>query len=333
MMFELARKAINKVLGSDCLPGYIISHDPLIIITYWYDFMANAEAFYSVMPKDRPIYFLFQLGWHRETPERVDELKSEYNSVTMHNAEFIFLVNSTAERKLFAEADIPHEYCHQNAFLDANNYHIISRPKDYDAIYIARITPFKRHELAALIPRLKLVGDYFAREKDHYERVMSILSHADWTRKIPAEKVSEYVAMAYTGLCLSEEEGAMFVSAEYLLCGCPVVSTKNLGGRHELFDPDHTEIVDDTPEAVRDAVMSLKSNSPSPQEIRLVATELMGPHRQRLIMLIQSIYDKEGVDRCFEDEWDQVFVHKFGLRCSNWNVPSERKIKRNHPIL
>lgn len=331
-MFELARKAMNKVLGSDCLPGYIVSHEPLIIITYWYDFMANAEGFYSVLPKDKPVYFLFQLGWHRETRERVEDLKSEYNTVAMENVEFIFLVNSTVERKLFAEADIPHEYCHQNAFLDAKNYHILNRPKDYDAIYIARITPFKRHELAALIPRLKLVGDYFDREKEHYEKIMSILPQADWTRKIPAEKVSEYVATAYAGLCLSAEEGAMFVSTEYLLCGCPVVSTKNLGGRHELFDPDHTAIVDDSPEAVRDAVMLLKSDPPPPEEVRLVATELMVPHRQRFIMLVQSIYDKERADRYFQGEWGQVFVHKFGLRCSNWNIPSDRKIKRNHLI-
>ena len=38
-------------------------------------------------------------------------------------------------------------------------------------------------------------------------------------------------------------------------------------------------------------------------------------HRSVFRKLVQSIYDAEGLDRDFADEWPAVYTHKLGIRC------------------
>jgi len=102
----------------------------------------------------------------------------------------------------------------------------------------------------------------------------------------------------------------MYASMEYLLCGLPVVTTRNTGGRDVFFDPKYVCWVDDDAASVSEGVAELIRRKLDPEIIRRDTIEKMQPHRERFIRLIQSIYDHERAGRDFRSEWDNVFVNK-----------------------
>ena len=101
----------------------------------------------------------------------------------------------------------------------------------------------------------------------------------------------------------------MAASMEYMLCGLPIVSTHSIGGREAFFDEEYVKIVDDTPEAVRDGVAEMINRDLPQTYVRDKTLEKIRIHRHRFMRIVQEIYDKEGVTRTFEDEWDKLFVN------------------------
>jgi hypothetical protein len=104
--------------------------------------------------------------------------------------------------------------------------------------------------LLASIKSLYLIGYCYDFEAEYRKTIFQAMPQALWKKKVYAFNIYKEINKAHVGLCLSAEEGAMFVSAEYLLCGIPVVSTRNKGGRDVMFTPEHVFIADDTPESV-----------------------------------------------------------------------------------
>lgn len=97
----------------------------------------------------------------------------------------------------------------------------------------------------------------------------------------------------------------MFVSAEYLLSGIPVVNTANLGGRDLMLPEFAVRRAADTPEAVAEAVAWWRDHAPEPRALRAGFLELAAPHRR---FLRELIAEKTGVTM-------NHFPHKLGLRC------------------
>lgn len=331
MFKEIIQLTGSKLLGN-YLPCYIISREPMILTSYWHDFDKNANQFLKTLAGVDKVNFLFQLGWHRETDERIVEIKKRIEELDSLRSGMVykFLCNSRHEEELFNDHGLDGIFCHQNAFLDPARYKILKDiPKKYDAIYIARITPFKRHSLARNIKSLKLIGDHYDFEDEHFEKIRQELAHADWTRKVMSSQIDRYINSAKVGLCLSAEEGAMFVSAEYLLCGLPVVSTRNIGGRDALFEPEYAYTAEDTPESVAEGVEEMIKRNIPPEKIRARVIEKMEEHRRTFIDIVQKIYDSEKVQRDFSAEWNTVFYHKLGLRSA---IPASVKLKRGLKI-
>jgi glycosyltransferase involved in cell wall biosynthesis len=300
----------------------------LILITYWHDFVVTQENFVASLSEHKDVYILIQIGWHRETPERAQELVDVLAELKKKHdgLHFTFLCNSLHEEEVIKAKGLNAIFCHQNAFIDENLYPIIpDAEKLFDAIYVARVTPFKRQELARDIKTLRLIGWTSPLETDYFNKIMSIAPQAKWTCEVPSNKIYREINSARVGLCLSAEEGAMFVSAEYMLCGIPAVTTRNLGGRESLFPENAFCYVEDSPESVAEGVYKMIDKSPEPSEIRENYIKNMQLHRKIFIKLIQNIIDSSGADLNFEKEWEHVFIHKFGLRrrISIW-----KKIKR-----
>ena len=317
-MIAKTAKFLKHLIDGNSLPAYVIFKKPAVVISYFEDFLKCRDEIMKTLEGSKP-HLLFQFGWHRETKERADEVKREAALVKemCPNAEMIFLCNSPRETKLIADTGFRAEYCHQNAFLDEKIYGIYDVPKKYDAIYVARITPFKRHYLASKIESLRLVGDYSMKEEQHFLDVMRILPKASWKRKTFSRFMSRAMCEAHCGLCLSAEEGAMFVSAEYLLSGLPVVSTANIGGRDLMFDRAYAFPAEDTPESVLEGVNQMKKCALSASEIRNITLEKFKPHRQKMMDILQKICDDSKVKIDVRSEWKNFFTHKFGLRCFN----------------
>ena len=176
--------------------------------------------------------------------------------------------------------------------------------KQYDALYIARITPFKRHELAKQIKNLHLIGSFSEKERSYFESTIKDFSHAHWTQKVSSFLIGREICKASCGLALSAVEGAMFSCGEYTLCGIPVVNTRNLGGRDTLLPDFAVKFADDTPESVAEAVEYWVNNPIDPQEVRNGFLAKALPQKQAVQELINSIAGKK------------VYLpHKLNIRC------------------
>ena len=330
MLKNFVISVLNRIFSY--LPCYVISHEPLILITYWHDFVITQENFLASLSEHKDVYILIQIGWQRETPERAQELVDVLAELKgkRDGLHFTFLCNSTHEEEVLKAKGLNAIFCHQNAFIDEKLYPIIpNAQKLYDAIYVARVTPFKRQELAQKIKTLRLIGWTSPLETEYFKKIMSAAPQVKWTCEIASNKIYREINSARVGLCLSAEEGAMFVSAEYMLCGIPAVTTKNLGGREALFPKNAFCYVDDNPESVAAGVYKLIDTPPAPYVIREGYIKNMQIHRQIFIKLVQNIIDSSGGNFNFEEQWEQVFIHKFGLRrrISIW-TKIKRGIKR-----
>ena len=302
-------------------------------MTFWFDFLKNQTEIFKTIPRNRNVYFLFQSGWYKNKSD-VEKIQKEiaiFKSI-YPKTKYIFLSNSNEENEFYLENNLTSFFCNQNAFIDEKRYKIKPRiKKKYDAIYLARITPFKRYELAIKVKNLLLIGSFTQNEKNHFEHIMKILSHAKWIEKVFSFRVSKYMNQAKAGLCLSAIEGAMFVSAEYLLSGIPIVSTESVGGREALFDSEFVKIVKDNSEAVAKGVEEMINKNIAPEYIRKKTIEKMHEYREIFIYLIQEIYDKEMVNRKFKDDWKRVFVHKMGLRSGfDFKICKKRILKTGY---
>jgi glycosyltransferase involved in cell wall biosynthesis len=325
MLKNFAISLLDKIFPY--LPCYVVNRTPLIIISYWHDFIVNKEAFIKSLSEYKDVYILIQLGWHRETPERAKEIADAVEELNQENEglHFTFLCNSPNEKEMIESGGLTGIFCHQNAFVNENLYPVVpDAEKIYDAIYVARITPFKRQELAQRIKTLRFIGWTNPNEADYFNMIMDLIPQAVWTCNVSSRKIYKEINAARTGLCLSAEEGAMFVSAEYLLCGIPVVTTRNMGGRDSIFPEGAFYYVEDNPEDVAEGVEKMKNNQMSPLEIREAYLEKMLEHRKIFINLIQDIIDSAGVNSDFSKLWEKVFIHKMGLR---YRIPLLKKIE------
>ena len=324
---------IKKIVKQDSLECFIVSTRPIILMSYWHDFYyKHHKEILKALPKKKNCYMIFQVGYYKskiailEVKEQLDKIQ-EMNE----NVNYIFLANSEEEYNNFNKFGLVSVYCNQNCFLDEEHYKVLPKsPKKYDAIYIARMTPVKRHLLAKNIKNLLLLGSYYKKEIEHVNKVKEGLKHAKWIEKVPHANISKYINQADVGLALSDVEGAMFVSTEYLLCGLPQVSTPSVGGRDVYFNDDYVRIVKPDPDEVLAGVEELKKQKFDPMKIRYETIKIMKSHRDTFIDLIQSIYKREGKRRKFEREWNDIFTHKMALRMfAPPKVYKERILKPN----
>ena len=290
----------------DILPAYELNRSPRIIAAFEMDFLRNLDAFKKAIPKSEKFTLLLQLGWSAELPEVAGELQSRLAEAknAFPEARFIILCNTAKEvdiLQVFSEVYL----AQHNAFLDPRRYPLAkSGKKQYDALYIARITPFKRHELAAKINNLHLIGSFSEKERAYFESTIKNFSHAKWSQKVPSFLIGREIGKAACGLALSATEGAMFSCGEYTLCGVPVVNTHNLGGRDTLLPEFAVKVADDTPESVAEAVDYWVNNPIPPHEIRQGFIEKALPQKEMVQDLINSIAGK------------RVFLpHKLNIRC------------------
>ena len=288
------------------LPAYELNRSPRIIVAFEMDFLRNLEAFKKAIPQNEKFTLLLQLGWSAELPEVANELKTRLAEAknAFPEARFIVLANAEAEiaiLKEFTEVFL----AQHNAFLDPRRYPLAkSGKKQFDALYIARITPFKRHELAKNIQNLHLIGSFSEKERAYFETTMKDFTHAHWTQKVSSFLIGREIGKAACGLALSAIEGAMFSCGEYTLCGIPVVNTRNLGGRDTLLPEFAVKVAEDNPESVAEAVEYWVKNPIAPEEIREGFLTKALPQKELVQDLVNTIAGKKV-----------CLPHKLNVRC------------------
>ncbi len=290
----------------DYLPCYILNRTPEIIAAFEMDFLHNLAAFQKAIPQKEKFTMFLQLGWSAELPEVAAELQTRLAEArtAFPEARFIILANAPGEVKIirnFCEVYL----ANHNAFLDPARYPLAKLPeRKFDAIYIARITPFKRHELAVKVKNLHLIGSFAEKEKEYFEKTIKLFPDAVWSQKVPSFFIGKKICEAACGLALSAVEGAMFSCGEYTLCGVPVVNTKNLGGRDTLLPEFAVRYAADTAESIAENVDYWVNNPVDPAEIRNGFLQLAMPQKELVQELINSIAGK-----------NVYLPHKLNIRC------------------
>lgn len=293
---------------------YILSTEPLIV-----SYMANSK-FYKGMVNEvlnpnkpeqtatlpswfRPQYLLEHIGgwgvpWHRMGRYRIKQTIH-----TLQGKSHYLIVNAKDEETVRKRFLIRGAQFTGSIYINEHLYQLHSEPKIYDAIYTAQLAPFKRHALAQKIEKLMIIsygGDLHAYCPE--------LKHADYNREfLPRQELAKKYNQSYAGLCLSEVEGAMFASCEYLLCGIPVVSTPSKGGRDEFFNQDNALIVPPDAEAIAQAVEHWKKHPPDPQFIREQTLKQINQIRREYCTFIAELIKKGGGGKQDPEELMDVY--------------------------
>ena len=270
------------------------------------DFLRNLSAFQRAIPRGEKFTLFLQLGWSAELPEVAEELKNRLAEAenAFPQARFIILANAPGEVEIIRKFNEVYLASH-NAFLDPARYPLAKKGKrKFDALYIARITPFKRHELAEKIKNLHLIGSYSEKEKEYFSKTIARFPDAVWSQKVPSFFIGRKICEASCGLALSAIEGAMFSCGEYSLCGVPVVNTKNLGGRDTLLPDFAVRYADDNADSVAENVDFWVNNHIDPAEIREGFLRLALPQKELVQDLMNSIAGKKV-----------HLPHKLNIRC------------------
>jgi glycosyltransferase involved in cell wall biosynthesis len=208
-------------------------------------------------------------------------------------ARLVVMCNSPAEMEALGKAGLETRWIHQNALMDERRFRPMGgKDRPFDAAYIARLTPFKRHGLlpAELAPRLLFLGAAVREaERGYAEEIRAKYPSARWVESFSGSKVSCCLSQAKCGLALSAVEGACFASAEYLLSGLPVVDTPALGGRDVLYPEEFVRRVEASPEAIAEGIAHWVAHRPDPWQVRAAFLAKGEPHRARFRELMKEL--------------------------------------------
>lgn len=248
------------------------------------------------------------------------------NKVKYKNVKFYFLCNTKSELKIINSLGLNGIFCNQNCFLDENKFRIINSPKKFDAIYNAVLLKFKRHYLMSKIRNGAIITYNFENSKYKVELDKILDDSINWLnykckstpRFLSEYNLVEFINMSYVGLALSKEEGAMYASGEYLLCGIPIVSTKSKGGRDVFFTRNNSMVVNNTSESVFEAVKQLKNKNIDPSLIRNEFIDSIKEHRDNFNELLFKIASEHSCELEFQEDlkWNNWFINKLRFELS-----------------
>ncbi|EMI44587.1 glycosyltransferase family 1 protein [Rhodopirellula sp. SWK7] len=222
-------------------------------------------------------FFVFPMWYRNGMRAAARTLRDEYIA---RGHRVTWLCNADAEVKTLRRAGRKAWFCHQNLFCNESIFVAQAAPRKYDAIYTARLDAYKRIHLASQIKRLRIIT---ANPEDKDRLSDWGCGHASMNDAyIDKSTIASDIASSGCGLALSAKEGGMFAATEYLLCGCPVVTTESLGGRDFWFNEENSVTIKSTCRAVAEAVGKFQARLVDRSAIRERTLELVQSQRRLL---------------------------------------------------
>lgn len=267
----------------------------------------NWLSAYHKKIRSSDVFFVYCGWYHSESFAReADEIFLE---LKLKKENFFIMFNSPREKANFENLGFHGDVINHNAWLDENLVMRVMHEteKIYDAIYIARLSAFKRHELAAEVSNLALVAGI-----NHGNPINDKLPPHIYKNEVPLnpEEVCLKINQSRCGLLLSEMEGACFSSSEYLLCGIPVVSTFSKGGRDVWYNEYNSLIVNPIESEIKNAVECFIEEPRNPFKIRNDHIALAQEYRNRFIQALGDYFYKFGVDIDPRRYYEENYFHK-----------------------
>lgn len=288
-------------------------------IQHNWEWMSQYSKFFK--PTD---FFFVYCGWYHSEffARQADEI---FDELHIDRERFFFLYNEQAEKFNFEKKGFFGEVINQNAWLDENKVMRVlpDIEKLYDAIYVGRLSAFKRHFLAKNVDNIALVAG-----NNHGNVAVNNIPRASFRNKQPLspDEVCLKINQSNCGLILSAEEGACFASSEYLLCGVPVVSTKSLGGRSVWYNSYNSIICEDDQDAIAAAVVELKCNPRDPLKIRSAHISLARHFRAKFIAVLAKLFYEHAI---YEVDAHAYFYDNFMHKLRKSYAPDFEEIFRN----
>lgn len=321
----------------------ILSREPPIIYTVPLpDLPLGFASFLGERFPELAATLLLQLWWtHEDSWYRARLLReAALHYQRAPRQKLIVLCNTEREVELLATAGMAVLLVNHNIMVSEQLFRPLDEvTSEFDAVYNARLNTWKRHELAADIPRVayicyqaqaadpqrdteaaRILQMLLAREPQH-----SVINPVVDGRPImisPAQ-VNEVCNRAAVGLCLSAEEGAMFSSMEYMLAGLPIVSTRSIGGRDVFFDSEYCAVVEPDTRAVRDAVLGMRARRIPRDYIRHKTLARIGHERLRFLRIVDDIVVHSGLQPRFGTQWP--FGHE--SRLVKWMTCAQHEVE------
>jgi glycosyltransferase involved in cell wall biosynthesis len=287
--------------------------------------------------RDRPATFLLTPAGSIE-PEKLSfalVVIAKAYQLDFPQHQLILLCNTDRETEGMLAAGLNAATVSQNCLFNEMLYVPVPEVQpEFDAVYNARLSPYKRHHLAAAIDRLALIyynnALEFTPSQFHavHTRWKALLPSAYFAnelttegyQRIPVRDLNRILARSRVGLCLSAYEGAMRASIEYLSAGLPIVSTRSLGGRDRFFDEEFCLIVEDNPQQVKQAVDALIDRRIPRQYIREKTLAKISKDRARYVSIVQDVIERGGGQARFAEHLETLLR---GRGIFRWRLMSE----------
>jgi len=297
-----------------------LSQDP-VITAYIGGFNGHKDSMTPALPDGIEAEVIFEhVSWNLSA-EAIRTIKSRYDHWN-GDAERMLIVNNNQEAALLEQIGVPGFQSSHDIYIPDYDFIPLGTPAVYDALYTARLAPFKRHYLARKLKNVRmLTGGTGANhtidaKMERVDTSSQIYLDCLQGKSVCFEKldtlgVCAEINRSHCCLALSAEEGQMTASSEYLLCGKPVVSTRSRGGRDVFYNRDNAIIIDDTVDAVVNAVQYWVDNPPDGQIIRRKYLSQLNSYRYDYCRRISQLQMQRGgqperAERIFYD----LFVDK-----------------------
>lgn len=238
------------------IPYYRISNNPHVFVSIL-DANITENVFLHVKSGHA---FLFQWWTTQGRKKQYCDLKKRLD--VFKDISFTILACTEYDNAKFESMGYDSIFCSPNAFVDEFIFYPIKTMKKWNAIYNAQIVPYKRLELAKDVQGLGIIS--FINENQSFnntyrESVLNMIGREKLINRklIDPCSVRNILVQSKCGLILSKEEGANYATMEYLLCGIPVVTTENVGGRNEFLDHTNSITVPDNSIDIKNAVNNI----------------------------------------------------------------------------
>ncbi|TMM01198.1 MAG: glycosyltransferase [Actinobacteria bacterium] len=310
---ESSRSITGSALErSESGPFSLLHADPVVLFAPDWQIFDPGAALWSVLEAlpNRSSYLALEPTWTlrghhaKQVADRVRQIAQRFGDLSV-----VTCCPTAGEIAAAEQEGLAALHCSAGALVREDLFAPSpGRQPKFDAIYDAKWFDYKRHDLAGSVRSLALIAaagqSPEERTIDSLQRAHAAVKRATWMlqpwgsisnkRWLSCEEINAGYNRARVGLCLSGKEGVMAASVQYLMAGLPVVTTRNLGGRDEFFDPLYVRWVDAKPEAVANAVHELVGLDLDPQMIRDATLAKVEQHRDRLQAWIRQVILAEG---------------------------------------
>jgi hypothetical protein len=263
---DLAKRIGGYVLENSN-SGYLLHQQGKLRI-YWCGGISHSVHCWKTL--DHNSLVICTLPWyHGETTfaKCLKYVLSVNPSLTAYN--FVILCNSRREVIAAIDAGWPQvALCTHTSWLDEKQYCVVpDDTKEYDMVINCRPEGWKRPFIAKKIDNLAVIKGFNFRPNDYFD--LSALNPGYINdQRLDMAEVVKILSKSRVGGIFSAVEGACYSSAEYLLCGLPVISTDSLGGRDEFYNSTNSIIIRPDPDECKDALQILLQRLLENSEIR-----------------------------------------------------------------